>query len=406
MSAPAPPNQPSRRRATAGVFLGAAFLMATSAIGPGFLTQTAVFTEQFRANFAFVILASVILDIGAQLNVWRIITVSGLRGQDLANKVLPGLGYFVALIVALGGLAFNVGNVGGAALGLNVLFGIDVRWGAIASALVAFYIFLSKEMGRAMDNFTKVLGVVMLVLTLYVAVVTKPPLGEALLRAVAPTHVPFLPILTLLGGTVGGYITFAGAHRLLDAGIRGPEHLPEVTRSSVTGILTASLMRVLLFLAVLGVVAAGAKLDPQNPPASAFQIGAGILGYKIFGVVLWAAAITSVVGASYTSVSFLRTLHPSIERHHARWIIGFITASTLLFVTVERPVALLILAGSLNGLILPITLGTVLLACRRRDIVGAYRHPAWMTAFGVLVVALATYAGVQSLQGMAALWRR
>lgn len=70
------------------------------------------------------------------------------------------------------------------------------------SPLVAFYIFLflSKEMGRAMDNFTKVLGVVMLVLTLYVAVVTKPPLGEALLRAVAPTHVPFLPILTLLGG--------------------------------------------------------------------------------------------------------------------------------------------------------------------------------------------------------------
>ncbi|MFS8641262.1 MAG: hypothetical protein LOD90_10755, partial [Symbiobacteriaceae bacterium] len=50
------------------------------------------------------------------------------------------------------------------------------------SPLVAFYIFLflflSKEMGRAMDNFTKVLGVVMLVLTLYVAVVTKPPLGE------------------------------------------------------------------------------------------------------------------------------------------------------------------------------------------------------------------------------------
>ncbi|HHY93217.1 MAG TPA: divalent metal cation transporter, partial [Firmicutes bacterium] len=226
------PTTETARKTTAGVLLGAAFLMATSAIGPGFLTQTAVFTEQFKANFAFVILASVILDIGAQLNVWRIITMSGLRGQDVANKVLPGLGYFVAFAVALGGLAFNVGNVGGAAMGLNVIFGINLKWGAIISALIAFYIFLSKEMGKAMDNFAKILGFVMLALTLYVAIVTKPPVGEAVVRMVAPTHIPFLPIVTLLGGTVGGYITFSGGHRLLDAGITGTEHLGEVTKSS------------------------------------------------------------------------------------------------------------------------------------------------------------------------------
>ncbi|HHV56453.1 MAG TPA: divalent metal cation transporter [Firmicutes bacterium] len=405
---PSPSTSPAEagKKNTAGVLLGAAFLMATSAIGPGFLTQTAVFTEQFKANFAFVILASVILDIGAQLNVWRVITMSGLRGQDVANKVLPGLGYFVAFLVALGGLAFNVGNIGGAAMGFNVLFGLNLKSGAIISALIAFYIFLSKEMGKAMDNFTKALGFVMLALTLYVAFVTRPPVGEAVVRMVAPTHIPFLPIVTLLGGTVGGYITFSGGHRLLDAGIKGTEHLGEVTKSSVTGIVVASVMRILLFLAVLGVVATGAKLDPANPPASAFQIGAGLIGYKIFGIVLWAAGITSVVGASYTSVSFLRTLHKSIDRHNAKWIIGFITASTLLFVTVEKPVALLILAGSLNGLILPITLGSMLLASRRKDIIGDYKHPNWMIVFGVLVVAIALYAGVSSLKGMAALWSR
>ena len=201
--------------------LGAAFLMATSAIGPGFLTQTAVFTEQYLANFAFVIFASVLLDIGAQLNVWRVISVSGLRGQDVANKILPGLGYFVAFLVALGGLAFNIGNVGGAGMGFNVLFGVDVRIGAVVSAIIAIVIFLQKEMGKAMDNFAKILGGVMILLTIYVAFITKPPVGEALVRMVAPTDVPFLPIITLLGGTVGGYITFAGGHRLIDAGITG-----------------------------------------------------------------------------------------------------------------------------------------------------------------------------------------
>ncbi|HHT71931.1 MAG: NRAMP family divalent metal transporter [bacterium] len=400
------PKGSDDQRNIANVLLGAAFLMATSAIGPGFLTQTALFTEQLRANFAFVILTSVILSLGAQLNIWRVISMSGLRGQDIANKVLPGLGYVVAFLVALGGLAFNIGNVGGAALGLNVLFGLDLKLGAIISAVIAFGIFSSKEIGRTMDSFTKYLGLLMIALTLYVSAVTKPPVGEAVVRMVAPTEVSLLSIITLVGGTVGGYISFSGGHRLLDAGIMGSDNLEKVNRSAINGMAIAGIMRVLLFLAVLGVVSTGASLDPANPPASAFQIGAGMLGYKFFGVVLWSAAITSVVGASYTSVSFLRTLFDTIERNVPKWIMGFIAASTLLFVTVGRPVTLLVLAGSLNGLILPLTLGTILFASKRKDIVGDYEHPAWLLIFGIIIVAVTLYMGITSLKGMAALWQK
>ncbi|MGE5943411.1 MAG: hypothetical protein ACM31G_03625, partial [Flavobacteriales bacterium] len=81
--------------------------------------------------------------------------------------------------------------------------------------------------------------------------------------------------------------------------------------------LLTGLMRVLLFLAVLGVVAGGVTLDPANPAASAFEAAAGDLGRRLFGLVLWAAAITSVIGASYTSVSFLATARPSFERQYA-----------------------------------------------------------------------------------------
>ncbi|UQT39776.1 hypothetical protein M5E89_01240 [Acidaminococcus intestini] len=58
------------------VLLGAAFLMATSAIGPGFLTQTTVFTSQLKGSFGFVILVTIIIHAITQLNVWRIIAVS------------------------------------------------------------------------------------------------------------------------------------------------------------------------------------------------------------------------------------------------------------------------------------------------------------------------------------------
>ena len=394
----------TKKKSTWSVLLGAAFIMATSAIGPGFLTQTAVFTEQFKASFAFIIVLSVLIDIGAQMNVWRVIGISGLRGQDIANKVLPGLGYFVAGCVALGGLAFNIGNIGGAALGINVLFGMDVKVAAMISAVIAIIIFLSKQIGNAMDMFTKVLGLLMIVVVGYVAFATNPPVGEAVLRAVAPTEFSFMALITIVGGTVGGYITFAGGHRLIDAGITGEENVGEITKASVTGIIIASVMRILLFLAVLGVVSKGFALDPANPPASAFKQGAGMLGYKFFGVVLWAAAITSVVGAAYTSVSFLRSFSKTIENNYRYFIIGFIVVSTLIFVTVGQPVKLLVLAGSLNGLILPITLGTMLLASGNKKIIGDYKHPKWMLWVGIIVVGIAIYAGYKSMLGIAKLF--
>lgn len=134
---------PDKKNLTA--LMGAAFIMATSAIGPGFLTQTATFTESYGASFGFVVLITTILFVGAQLNVWRIIGLSGLRGQDIANKVLPGLGYFIAVLVGIGGLAFNIGNVGGAALGVNVMFNANVTISTVVCGIIAIAIFLIRE---------------------------------------------------------------------------------------------------------------------------------------------------------------------------------------------------------------------------------------------------------------------
>lgn len=397
-------NTTLQKKSNLSVLLGAAFLMATSAIGPGFLTQTAVFTEKYLASFAFIILLSILIDIGAQMNVWRVIGISGMRGQDIANKVFPGLGYFVAALVALGGLAFNIGNIGGAAMGLNVLFNVDLKVAGIISAVIGIVIFLSKEMGKALDQFTRILGGLMILLVLYVAIITAPPMGQVVARTFMPEQFSFLALITIVGGTVGGYITFAGGHRLVDAGITGEENLTEITKASVTGIIIASVMRVFLFLAVLGVVSKGLALDPANPPASAFKLAAGTLGYKFFGVVLWSAAITSVVGAAYTSVSFLRSLFSVVEKYNRQFIMGFIIISTLIFITIGKPVKLLIIAGALNGLILPVTLGTMLLASVNSNIVGNYKHPKWLIIAGIVIMLIAVFGGYQSMLGLKALF--
>lgn len=377
---------------------GAAFLMATSAIGPGFLTQTSLFTEQLLTSFGFVILISVLLDIGAQLNIWRIITVSENRAQDIANKLLPGTGFFLAALIAFGGLVFNIGNIAGAGLGFNVLTGLNTETGAIISCCIALGIFWYKEAGKLIDQFVKVLGLLMILLTVYIAFSSNPPVTEALYRTIWPEQTDIIKIVTLVGGTVGGYISFAGAHRLLDAGIKGKQQIKQVTKSSVSGILITSLMRYLLFLAALGVVMQGTKLDPGNPAASVFSAAAGGWGYKFFGLVIWSAAITSVIGASFTSVSFWKTLLPIVGKNEKMVISIFIITSTAVFIALGNPVKLLVLAGAINGLILPIALAVMLLAANRSSIIGTYKHPLLLQFFGWLVVAVMSWMGYITIQ--------
>ena len=406
------------------VLFGAAFLMATSAIGPGFLTQTSTFTAQHGAALALVIVLVILMDITAQMNIWSVVSVSGMRAQDVANKLLPGLGVIIAILVAIGGLAFNVGNVGGVALGFNAMLGLDQKIGAIIAGCLGILIFVNKNAKTIMDKVATVLAAVILLTVLVVAVKSQPPMGEVVKglgsfdKLFDSETKMFTALTTILGGSCGGYIAFSGAHRLLDAGISGPENVGHVRRSVVQGCGTSGLVRILLFLAVLGTCTVGTTWVAENaqiitdaakggnPAAEAFRLAAGDLGYRLFGLCLFSAGVSSVVGAAFTSVSFLKTLHPVIAKYERQCVIGFIAFSTLMMVIVGNAAQLLIVAGAFNGLILPITLGVMLIASRSKRIVGEnYNHPIWMIIPGVVVVAIALYSGVQSVPNIVNLFK-
>lgn len=375
-------------------YLGAIFLMAITAIGPGFLMQTTVFTQSSGASFGFVILASVVIDVIVQINIWRIIVASGKRGQEIGNMVLPGLGYCIAALIVMGGLCFNIGNIAGAALGLNVLFGIPVKPAAFICGVIALSIFCFKSIGKIMDEFVSTFGIIRILLAVFVAVAAMPPVHEAVIRSFVPERIDTMALVTLVGGTVGGYITFAGGHRLLDSGVQGLKFIPQATRSAITGILITGVMRIVLFLGALGVIVHGYFIDPANPAASVFQAAAGDIGYKLFGIVIWSAGTTSVIGCAYTSVSFLKSFSEKIDAYYSKIIIAFIVFSTLVFILIGQPVKVLILVGTINGFILPIALASILIGAYNKKIVGEYKHPIWMTSLGFLVVLVMGYMSV------------
>ena len=394
-------TEPPKPTATSrGTLLGAIFLMATSSIGPGFITQTTNFTVELGAAFAFAIVVSILVDIAVQTNVWRVIGVSGMRAQELGNASLPGLGYLMAFLLLIGGLVFNIGNVAGAGLGMNIMTDLNVKVGAIILAAVAVGIFVSKRAGVAMDRIVVLLGALMILLTLYVAVTSGPPVGNALKNSVLPDEFSALAITTLIGGTIGGYIIYAGAHRLIDAGVSGPGRIRELTNSAVLGIIVTGVMRVILFLAILGVIHAGATLDPDNMAASAFEAAAGNVGYRMFGVIFAAAALTSVIGCSYTTVTFLTSRTRTSARTTNLLVVGFIALSAILYLSIgTAPQALLVFAGAFNGILLPVGIGVIMwVAWMRRDLLQDYNYPKWLAALGTAAWVLTIYLAINSIQ--------
>ncbi len=244
MAAPQHPQHPQTRTETAPVgtsranrsaIVGAIFLMATSAIGPGFITQTATFTVAARRGVRLRDRA-----VGARRHRRADERLAGHRRLRPARPRArqrgrcPGVGYLLAGLVVLGGLVFNIGNVAGTGLGTNAMFGLDPRIGGAVSAALAIGIFLSKKAGVALDRVVILLGLVMIVATLVIAVTSAPPVGDALVNVVLPETFDFVAVTTIIGGTVGGYITYAGAHRLLDSGHdrtrARPGHHPQLGR--------------------------------------------------------------------------------------------------------------------------------------------------------------------------------
>lgn len=388
--------------------LGAAFLLAASAVGPGFLIQTARFSAEGGQPFFYAVLLVTLADIVTKANIWSVVGAAGLTGAQIADRVQKGLGTVLTVAVVIGGLAFNTGNIGGAALGLSAVSGVPERVGVLVCATLAAGVFCFRGAKRITDVLAVVFGGIIVCAVFAVCVKTQPPVLSTVRALPQPNAAlsMFFPLITLLGGACGGYIPFSGAHRLLESGSSSPKpfRCAAVLGASVSGIIRLS-----LFFAVIGVCCAGktflaeraaAIAGSDNPAAETFLLAWGVWGKRLFGVTLFCAGFATTIGASYTSVSFLKTLHPFFARNERFFIPGMIACSALILLIFGNATGFAILSGTVNGFVLPISLGCILLAARKRAIVGDYRHPLPLTIAGWIVAALSLVLAVRLLVGL------
>lgn len=382
--------------------LGAAFLTATTSVGPGYLNNTVLYTEQFMGAMFLIVIVTGFFDIVAHQFVWPIVCHSGKRIPDLFNELRPGLGNVLVIVLFFVAFLGNMGNMGGIAMSIYMVTGIDIKICTLIAGVIALLIFFAKNIYAAIDKASIYLGALMILLCVYIMFRCQPPVTQ-MFSNLSDADYPAMvsPIIALVGGSAGAYLTLTGSHRLLDAGLTGPENRTLVRKSALIGSLVGLCMRTMLFLAAFGVLAAGNVItDRTAPAAEIFGLGAGVIGSYMFAVVLFAASVTSAIGNSYTAVSMLKTLKPVFEepKVEKRCLIAYIIVADIVMAFVGQPSTFLIVSGVINGFVLPAILIVMFLISRRPKIIGEGFHcPIYLKVFNAISMVFLSYAAIMAI---------
>lgn len=392
--------------------LGPGLLVAAAFIGPGTVTTASVVgaSTGYALLWALVfsIFATIILqEMSARLG---IVSREGL-GEALRTtfdspvvKVVSVL--LIVTAITFGNAAFETGNITGAALGLETIFGLPTQVWAVAVGLGAFALLASgayKLIERVLVGLVILMSVVFVVTA--VLVLRPADLGNILAGIFAP-GIPEGSLLTavaLIGTTVVPYNLFLHASSVQE---KWSEDVPTGRALSESRFDTtlSIILGGVITLAVISTAAAafferGIEITDAGQMAGQLEPLLGPLAKYFFALGLFAAGLTSAItaplAAAYATSGALgweRNL--SGLRFRAVWALVLVVG-TVLAVLGTNPVAAILFAQAANGVLLPIVVLFLLFAMNRSNLLGDFKNGIIGNVLGGFVLVVAALLGLR-----------
>jgi manganese transport protein len=389
--------------------MGPGLLVAAAFIGPGTVTTASVVGAStgyaLLWTLVFSIFATIILqEMSARLGV---VSREGL-GEALRTTFDNPLFKIVAVLlvvaaIAFGNAAFETGNIIGAALGLEAIFGLSTQVWAVVIGAGAFAL-LASGAYRVIERALVALVIVMSIVFLVTAIMVRPSLGDFLGGVFAPSIPPgaLITVIALIGTTVVPYNLFLHASSVQE---KWPESVPtrQALAESRTDTTLAIILGGLITLAIVATAAAaffgtGTEIESAGQMAEQLEPLLGPAAKYFFAVGLLAAGLTSAVtaplAAAYATSGALgweRNLRN--RKFQAVWAV-IIIIGTILAVLGTNPVAAIVFAQAANGLLLPIVAVFLLLVMNRSDLLGEHKNGVVANILGTVVVVIVSGLGI------------
>lgn len=386
--------------------LGPGVLVAAAFIGPGTVTACTLAGVNFGYSLLWAMLLSIIAtyvlqEMSARLG---IITQKGLADvikQELSNPLIRNS--VITLIfsaIIIGNASYEAGNIGGATLGMEALFGLSYNnlYPAILGLAAFSLLFFGNY--KSLEKVFIFLVLIMSLSFVMTAVLTQPNLWE-LVKGLFVPSIPedgILTIIALVGTTVVPYNLFLHA-ALVSEKWKSEKDLKLAKRDTLVSIILGGLVSISIIISaaaiksteVNNVLDMAKALEPLYGSAALYFMGIGLLSAGI------TSAITAPLAAAYVANScFGWKAEFKDAKFRFIWILILVLGVVFLSFGI-KPIEIIKFAQITNGLLLPIIAIFLLWVVNRVGVMGKYKNTLVQNCIGLAIILLSILLGAKSI---------
>lgn len=393
--------------------IGPGFLIAAAFIGPGTVTSCVLAGNQFGTQLLWALLFSLIATLVLQEMSARLGLISGKGLTQAIRESLktPFLRAVVLLLIAisilLGNTAYEAGNLGGATLGMEVLFGEErAPWYPLIVGMLVFAVLWMGKL-RSLEYFFMFLVAVMSICFVTTAVLVGPNLVEI----AKGLFLPGLPenslfyVIALIGTTVVPYNLFLHASLVKDKW-KSADDLKQVRWDTAISLFLGGVISMAIVISAAAMEGNEIKnaldlaqsLQPLLGSVAKYAISLGLVAAG------FSSAITAPLAAAYVAQGcFGWESDVKSWRFRAVWMI-VLALGVLALSFSYRPIQIIQLAQFANGLLLPLVAIILLYAMNQSSLLKTKKNTAIQNGVGLVIVLITLVLGTRSVLDVLGLW--
>ena len=393
--------------------LGPGPLIAAAFIGPGTVTLCSLAGVKFVMSLLWTLLIAVLASITLQSMAVKI----GIIGKKSITEALkdeisnPVIKYIIITLIfmtiLIGNTAYEAGNISGAVMGLETLFGqikIDFKdfslniHAIIIGLLAGALLWIGKY--RIIERCLIGLVIIMSISFLFTAIATRPSLLSVLsglLSFKAPAG-SLLTIIGLVGTTIVPYNLFLHAELVKE-------------KWNDKGDLKFALKDLIIALGLGGLISLSIVITASSINATDINtVGDLALGLEsVFGtfsrqflaIGLFAAGITSTITAPLAAayvVCGCFGLSTNLQSNYFKFIwLSIILFGVFFSATGLKLITIIQFAQITNGILLPIMVGLLLWMMNKSSLLGNFKNNNLQNAIGFIIIVVSLFLSLRTL---------
>lgn len=389
-------------------YFGPSTLVTAAFIGPGTLTVCTLTGANFGYTLLWVLLFATISTILLQEMTARLglITQQGL-GEALRSQIENPMAKGAAIIlvfaaIIVGNAAYEAGNISGAVLGIEGVFGDTLPWPLIIGVVSFAILFIGKF--KHIEQILIVLVIIMSIVFILTAIVVRPDPSEIFSGLFVPsfTEKNQLAILGLIGTTIVPYNLFLHASSVSQKW-KHPDELSDLQKENAVAIGLGGLISMAIVITsaatiygtgVSGINEMALQLEPLLGSWAKYFLATGLFAAGI------SSSITAPLAAAYTAQGiFGWNLKTNDQRFRAVWIF-ILVVGTSFSMAGYKPIQVIQVAQVANGILLPIIVLFLIYLSNKKSLLDQYVNKSWQNMLAALVVIISLIVSFRSLNSV------